>query len=82
MFNFSITFSERMNDMSVRADAIKIEYQDILKIRSSNSGDNPDFIKDKLNFSSKFYIVPEMTTVEREVWIYDGIYMETYKMFE
>ncbi|AKL96219.1 type II secretory pathway, pseudopilin PulG [Clostridium aceticum] len=82
MFKFSTNFSERMHDMSVRSEAIKIEYQDVLKVRTSYSNESPNVIKDKLNFSSKFYIVPEMTTAEREVWKYEGQYMETYKMFE
>lgn len=82
LFKFYLNYGERMHDMSLRSEAIKIEYQDVLTVRASESKDKPETVKNKLNFGSKFYNVKDMTTSEREVWIYEGKYMQTYKMFD
>lgn len=80
-FKMSTNFAERMHYMSGRSEEIKLEYQDVLIVRSSNNNEITSEIKNKLNFGDKFTLVLE-NTGEREVWKYEGKYMETYKMFE
>lgn len=77
---FYSNFDKRMHDMDNRSQLINEEYQDILIVRTTNKTESPLVIKDKLNYKDNLQLVEKST--KREVWLYEGKYIQTHKMFE